>query len=147
MLAHMGRCAVSVHELSRVGTPARFNMSFELGLAYAAMGDSSHAGYRLVVLERVPHRLSKTLSDLSAVDALIHHGRPPQVIASILDAPGTGQTAPSASEVYMDWRHLTVAARALELAEGRSSLFTPTLFRRLTAASAELAVRAGRIGA
>ena len=28
-------CEVSVHDLSRVGLPARFNMPFELGLAFA----------------------------------------------------------------------------------------------------------------
>jgi hypothetical protein len=29
------RCHVSVHDLSRVGLPVRFNMPFELGLAFA----------------------------------------------------------------------------------------------------------------
>src|SRR2546421_6737362 len=31
----MHSCRLSIHDLSRVGTPARFNMPFELGLACA----------------------------------------------------------------------------------------------------------------
>ena len=31
----MRSCRVSIHDLTRAGTPSRFNMPFELGLAYA----------------------------------------------------------------------------------------------------------------
>jgi hypothetical protein len=59
---HMEGCRVSIHDMSRVGAPARFNMPFELGLACAL------AEYRgchdLVILDRVPHRINVTLSDL-----------------------------------------------------------------------------------
>ena len=43
-------CRTSIHELSRVGTPARFNMPFELGLACALKLDHPST-YEVVVLE------------------------------------------------------------------------------------------------
>ena len=33
LIHHIGSCSLSIHDRSRVGTPARFNMPFELGLA------------------------------------------------------------------------------------------------------------------
>jgi hypothetical protein len=35
IIALIRDCPVSIHDLSRVGTPARFNMPFELGIAAA----------------------------------------------------------------------------------------------------------------
>src|SRR5437016_5813575 len=35
LFQHLRQCGVSVHDLSRVGTPVRFNMPFELGMACA----------------------------------------------------------------------------------------------------------------
>src|SRR3972149_2701488 len=51
-------CQVSLHDLSRVGPPARFNMPFELGLAYAVRRyDPTEKKRSLVLLESVNHRL------------------------------------------------------------------------------------------
>jgi hypothetical protein len=88
----LGRCAISVHDLSRVelsrGAP-RFNMPFELGLA-VEMG--RHQKHEWFVLEARPHRLQRSLSDLNGTDPLIHGGRPEgllQVLADVFDRPGT----------------------------------------------------------
>src|SRR3989304_2500148 len=43
-------CRVSLHDLSRVGAPARFNMPFELGLASSLRLRDRGAGRHLVVL-------------------------------------------------------------------------------------------------
>lgn len=42
----MRMCRLSIHDLSRVGMPARFNMPFELGLACALkLGDPANYGF------------------------------------------------------------------------------------------------------
>jgi len=88
----LGRCPISVHELSRVdlsrGVP-RFNMPFELGLAVEM---SRHQKHRWFVLEARPYRLQRSLSDLNGTDPLIHGGRPEgllQALADVFDRPGT----------------------------------------------------------
>ena len=146
ILRLMGSCAVSIHDLSRVGIPARFNMPFELGLAYAIRhATSPNSPYRFVLLERVAHRLSRTLSDVSAHDPEIHAGRPLGVIASVLDSLGTGRQMPSSDDVHRQWRRLMRAARSLRRAERRQTIFSASLFKRTVAASTELASRAGFI--
>src|SRR4051794_40371330 len=57
----IGRCGMSFHDVSRVGTPARFNMPFELGLA-CAINLSTHK-HDIVVMDSKPDGLDKTLSD------------------------------------------------------------------------------------
>lgn len=145
---HMESCTVSMHDLSRVGTPARFNMPFELGLAYAIRrATSPRSPYRFILLEKIPHRLSRTLSDMAGHDPGIHHGKPLQIIACVLDALGTGKPAPTAAQVYSGWRKLMRGARRLKRAEGRRTIYTATLFKRLTAAATEIAVRDNFISA
>lgn len=86
----LGRCPISVHDLSRVelsrGAP-RFNMPFELGLAVEM---SRHQKHEWFVLESRPYRLQRSLSDLNGTDPLIHGGRPEgllQVLADVFDRP------------------------------------------------------------
>ena len=63
----LGRCPISVHDLSRVelsrGVP-RFNMPFELGLAVEM---SQHQKHEWFALEARPFRLQRSLSDLNAL--------------------------------------------------------------------------------
>jgi hypothetical protein len=87
----LGRCPISVHDLSRVelsrGAP-RFNMAFELGLAVEM---SRHQKHEWFVLEARPYRLQRSLSDLNGTDPLIHGGSPAgllQVLADVFDRPG-----------------------------------------------------------
>src|SRR5436190_1405292 len=54
-------CPVSIHDLSRVGLPARFNMPFELGIAFTlARIEKNHD---FIMLEAVRHRLLRGESE------------------------------------------------------------------------------------
>jgi hypothetical protein len=80
----MRTCALSIHDLSRVGTPARFNMPFELGLACALYHvDRGHA---FIVMEREHYRIQRILSDINGYDPHIHGGSPTGVVTRVLDA-------------------------------------------------------------
>ena len=143
IIEHLEGCRVSIHDLSRVGQPARFNMPFELGLAYALRRyKSSPSPYFFILLEKVRNRLSRTLSDVAGHDPGIHRGRPLGIISCVLDALSTGENDPTSQQVYALWTKLMKAARNLKLSEGRDTIFSRTLFKRLVAAASELGVRA-----
>ena len=78
-------CRISVHDLSRVSTPVRFNMPFELGIA-CALKLLHPLDYEVFVLDAAPYRLDKTLSDYKGRDPLIHHGTSDGLLACVLDA-------------------------------------------------------------
>ncbi len=143
ILKQMEACRISMHDLSRVGQPARFNMPFELGLAYA-LRTYRHPPrrYLFLLLEKVPYRLSRTLSDLAGYDPVIHNGKPIGAITAVLDGLGKGRNDPSPQEVYRLWRKLMKVARALKRTERRDSIFSRAMFKRLVAAAAELATQA-----
>ena len=80
-------CRTSIHDLSRVGTPVRFNMPFELGLACSIA--RYKPGHQVVVLERTLHRLDTTLSDYKGRDPLVHAGNCDRLVSCILDTFAT----------------------------------------------------------
>lgn len=146
LISHIERCKVSLHDLSRVCSPPRFNMPFELGLAFAIRDYAiDTVQYRFVLLESQPYRLSRTLSDLSGHDPYIHNSKPIQVISAVLDALGKPTASPSPEDVYSVWRQLMKVSRSLMRAHGAHSVYTRTLFRRVVAAAALLATREGLI--
>jgi len=134
-------CRVSVHDLSRVGMPVRFNMPFELGLGFALR--QYQGDYKILVLEKEPYRLLRTLSDYSGRDPLIHEGKPKILISCILDALGTDSDDPTASEVYQIWRDVWRVGKELKQDHNREDIYYPTIFRELVAAAADLAVAEG----
>jgi len=139
----MEACKVSLHDLSRVGNPARFNMPFELGIAYALRAYRSSQGrYLFVLLESERHRLSKTLSDLAGHDPAIHDGKPMAMISAVLDSLGPPRAAPSPRVVYSLWKDLMKVSRALKTEHRRDTVFSRTLFNQLVASATELAVKA-----
>jgi hypothetical protein len=73
ILELMQACRISIHDLSRVSTPVRFNMPFELGLA-CALKLLHPLEYELFVLDAKAYRLDETLSDYKGRDPMIHHG-------------------------------------------------------------------------
>ncbi|HUP90049.1 MAG TPA: hypothetical protein VM100_11880, partial [Longimicrobiales bacterium] len=97
LLDHIRGCEVSVHDLSRVGVPARFNMPFELGLACAVA--QLEPGYKFILLERIPFRLQKTLSDINGRDPYIHDGTVHGTISCILEALGPSRDVPDIADV------------------------------------------------
>jgi len=143
ILSQMETCLVSLHDLSRVGQPARFNMPFELGLAYALRWyQRSSRRYLFVLLESVPHRLSKTLSDLAGHDPLIHSGKPIGVETAVLESIGSSYDYPSPEDVYSIWRRLMKVSRTLKSRYRTDSIFSRRMFNSLVAAASQLAAGA-----
>lgn len=121
----IAECRVSIHDLSRVGTPVRFNMPFELGLACATSHYTGRHDY--ILLERVPHRLDRTLSDIKGRDPYIHGGSPRQVLFEVL-----GALAVRGKEVDPDI--VCTIARELDevVAKEKRKRRQQTIFKRMT---------------
>jgi hypothetical protein len=133
-------CQYSFHDLSRVQldrekprTP-RFNMPFELGLvvAWATLGSPTH---RWFVLETVPHRLTKSLSDLNGTDPLIHHGKAEGVLRALSNALYRNAKSPSFSELELIFRDLKAAASEFRSGRRGDSLFEAHAFKWLVLAA------------
>lgn len=134
------RCAVSIHDMSRVGLPVRFNMPFELGLACAiARYSSRRPRHRFVTMEAREHRLDRTLSDMKGRDVLVHEGKPRLIVNRVLDVLGTRSTDPSARDIHAVRRRLAIAVRRLQKESGESSLFSRTMYRATVQAAVRLA--------
>lgn len=136
-------CRMSIHDLSRVGMPVRFNMPFELGLA-CALKLEHPADYDVFVLDRVAYRLDKTLSDYKGRDPLIHHGTSNGMITCLLDTFQTDITNAPA-EFRRGIRLLQQSAGVIKADLKEKSLFRPSLFRRVVAAATEIAIDRGFI--
>jgi hypothetical protein len=95
-------CQASVHDLSRVGLPPRFNMPFELGLVYAV--SQLKGAHDLHVLEAIPYRLDKTLSDFKGRDPLIHRNTARGMILRVLDAFGRADSNPTLESILSVYR-------------------------------------------
>lgn len=146
IIKQLEACKVSLHDLSRVGNPARFNMPFELGIAYALRTyKSSHGRYLFVLLESKPHRLNRTLSDLAGHDPVIHSGKPLGMISAVLDSLGPPRAAPSPRAVYSLWKDLMKVSRVLKAEHNRDTVFSRNMFNQLVASATELSVKAGFI--
>lgn len=80
-------CGASIHDLSRVTLSGplrvpRFNMPFELGVAYALTRKQPH---QFFVFEAQAYRLQASLSDLNGHDPHIHGGTQDGVLRCVLD--------------------------------------------------------------
>jgi hypothetical protein len=141
----MDQCRVSIHDLSYVGTPARFNMPFELGLAcnLRRLGSLQHDFF---IMERVNYRVQQTLSDIMGHDPLIHHGTVRGVIWCVLDALGTdSDKQPALKKVLRIDRTLWKIAAKLKKDARRSTIFGRFLFLELVSIATDLAQEAGFI--
>ncbi len=141
IMAHISTCGVSIHDLSRVGTPVRFNMPFELGIACALTRSGIHHSF--VLLERKQHRLARSLSDLRGIDPLIHNGRIRRTIACVLDVLQSRRNNPAPGTVFAMYRDLSVVARELRRQYGQTDVYSRSVFQGLVAATVELAVKRG----
>jgi hypothetical protein len=129
-------CRYSFHDLSRVQvdremprTP-RFNMPFELGLV-VAWATISSATHRWFVLEEVPHRLTKSLSDLNGTDPFIHHGQAEGVLKALSNALYRNAKSPSLMELETIYRDLNAAASKFRSGRKGDSLFEAHAFKWL----------------
>ncbi len=137
ILQLMMDCKVSVHDLSRIGTPARFNMPFELGIAYALRTLKPESEHLFVILENKPHSLASVISDMRAYDPIAHENKPLRAISAVLDSLGPSKGF-SAQEVHSLWKRLGRASRKLKREAGAKSVFTRTVFNKVVAAATEV---------
>ena len=143
----LSRCGTSLHDLSRVSLSGalqvpRFNMPFELGIAYCL---SKHSNHRFFVLEEQTFRLQATLSDLNGHDPHIHEGSQDGILSCILDCFGTPGDAPSPRDLRALAMKLARIVQRLQREQNRDNPFSPHVFRRTVEAAAELARIAGLI--
>ena len=144
MLALLRECGLSIHDLSRVGLPVRFNMPFELGLACAIAQRGGNHKYLL--LERVRYRLDRTLSDLKGRDPYIHGGSVRGMLSCLLEALGPPSGCPAIEQILNVERDLWSFACDRRKVHRRSTVFNRRLFQEITSHAVELAEQAGMIG-
>lgn len=140
-------CSVSIHDLSRVGLSGafrvpRFNMPFELGMAYAL---TRHQSHNFFIFEEKTHRLQASLSDLNGHDPHIHGGTQEGVLRCLLDCFGKSGRAPSFSMLLSITARLGRAVLRIQREHRVEDPFHPFMFRHLVQAAAELARDEGLI--
>ena len=136
ILALIGSCRYSIHDLSRVEldrtaprTP-RFNMPFELGLAvgWAAIYPSHHEWF---LFETVPWRAAKSISDVNGTDPNIHRGTVQGVMRELCNAFVRTQPKPSVPEMLRAYRLVSrQLPETLKTAGGRT-IFEARIFNDL----------------
>lgn len=107
-------CDYSLHDISRVETPPglpRFNMPFELGvdLGLRLKGPAAQRRRKTLILDALPHRYDKTLSDISGMDPEAHGNDPVQVIKRVRDWLNThrheADPFPGGQALHADYVH------------------------------------------
>jgi hypothetical protein len=134
----MKRCRISVHDMSRIGAPVRFNMPFELGLA-CSLKLVRPQQYEIIVLDSKEYRMDHRLSDYKGHDLFIHRGTCDGMIEAVLDAFPSRRAHPSALRAAT--RELRGYVRELKRDFRATTIFHPHLFDGLTSAAAEFAVK------
>lgn len=134
-------CGASIHDLSRVSVSSaarvpRFNMPFELGIAYGLAQTTAH---RFFVFEQEPYRLQVSLSDLNGHDPLIHGGTQKGVLRALLDGFSDSRAStPSLQHLAERTRNLVRLEKKFERDHEVDSPFSPNLFRLLVEAALTL---------
>jgi len=134
----MRTCRMSVHDLSRTGTPVRFNMPFELGLA-CALKLQHPTDYEVFVLDAIPYRIDRTLSDYKGRDPLMHGGTCNGMLTGLLDIFQT-DIHDAAREFRRATLVLRKSAALMKHQVNSTSMFRPLLFRLLVAAATRIAI-------
>jgi hypothetical protein len=136
-------CPVSIHDLSRVGQPVRFNMPFELGLAVAL--NRLERRPKFIMLEAEQHRLQKTLSDVNGFDPEIHESKVRGIVACSLALLGKPHDNPDAESVLRVQRKLWKAVPSFKRMSGRADIYSRPIFALLIDAATILAKSEGLI--
>lgn len=138
----ISQCGSSIHELSRVGSPPRFNMPFELGLACALQNSDSR--HNIIVLEKKPYRLQETLSDYNGRDPIIHNGSRERLLIAILDIFETGNPLEPARAIRV-LRVLVAAAKEIKKTYHQDLITTAGVYKQVVATAMKLAEYEGFI--
>jgi hypothetical protein len=134
ILALLGDCRYSIHDLSRVeldrqapSTP-RFNMPFELGLAvsHEAISNRAHGWF---VFESVNRRLLKSLSDLNGTDPYIHDGTIAGVFRELRNIFLRPLRQPSVQQMWEIYRDIRGKLPSVVHRAGARSLYTARVFK------------------
>jgi len=136
-------CPISIHDLSRVGQPVRFNMPFELGLAVAL--NRIERRPKFIMLESKAHRLVRTLSDVNGFDPGIHESQARGIISCALAHLGKPHGNPDAETVFRVRRRLWKTVPALKRISGRNDIYSRSIFAELVEAAGILAKKEGLI--
>ena len=139
----MRRCSVSIHDLSRVELPVRFNMPFELGIAVAL--SRIERSHKFVLLEAKRHRLQRTLSDVNGIDPGIHNAAVKGVISCVLSQLGEPHGNPDAKTVASIHRELWKTIPSLKAIHGRTNIYSRSIFTELVEAATRLAKKEGLV--
>lgn len=101
------QCDFSLHDISCTeldpgsGLP-RFNMPFELGVAWGRKRRKNDR--KLLVIDRAPHRYERSISDLKALDPVSHGGDPLEMVAQVRHWLSSHQIIPLNGPNHMkDW--------------------------------------------
>src|SRR3954462_13657474 len=94
----LSSCSASIHDLSRMElwgdlTVPRFNMPFELGLAYALQSKGKR--HRIFVFDEEARRAMIALSDMAGFDVKNHQGTSAGLLNQILNCFGPQTGTPS----------------------------------------------------
>ncbi len=135
-------CKVSIHDLCRVTPPPRFNIPFELGIAYAL---SKLHGHKFIILESKRYRSDITLSDLKGVDSMVHGNQARRVVSCVLAELGSTQRTPEIEQVLEIFNHLRRVAPRLKRSHKGEDVFYRPVFNALMTAATQQAVTMGLI--
>jgi hypothetical protein len=141
----MRSCSVSLHDLSRVGVPVRFNMPFELGIAFALR--QIEGRHKFVLLEAKRYRLQKSLSDLNGFDPGIHGDTATGMISCILSSLGKPGKNPDLSQIQRIRRKLWRAVPFIKRNHGRTNIYSRAIFAEIVQAAILLARWEGLLSA
>ena len=136
----MRTCRISLHDMSRIGAPVRFNMPFELGLA-CSLKLADPQQYEILVFDSKPYRMDRRLSDYRGRDLFIHRGTCEGMIAALLDAFQFRGT--NAAVLRRATRDLRILAGTMKRASRAPTIFHPHLFTGLVDAALNVAARHG----
>jgi hypothetical protein len=136
-------CPVSIHDLSRVGLPVRFNMPFELGIAVAL--SRVEGRHKFIMLEAKRHRLQRTLSDANGIDPGIHGATVRGIMSCVLSHLGKPRGNPDPGIVARIHRQLWKTTPFFKRTHGRANLYSRSIFGELVAGANGLAIKEGLI--
>jgi hypothetical protein len=144
--ALLHECRYSIHDLSRVQMPRsgpripRFNMPFELGLAvsWSTINPDRHSWF---VCESAPHRVLKSISDLSGTDVNIHDGTVRGLMRELCNIFVRQPVRPDVADLMKLYRELRSAIPEIRARAGASSLYQPRAFADICYVAEALADR------
>lgn len=141
----LASCGASIHDLSRVDLSSpvqvpRFNMPFELGLAYVLSRETAH---QFFVFEADPHRLQVSLSDLNGHDPHVHGNRVRGVLRCLLDCFAMAGSTPDLARLETTTKLLQRIVLLLQLEQGVEDPFHPYLFRQAVDSATRIAQTRG----